>query len=380
MFKMNKNKRLPEQIFTLAMWAIAVLFAVFLTGLGSKVIGDLPKVGQAPSIEQYYPAELKQMNMQRAKLESNSSQVRDELQQVTLNLDTAQKRYDEEKAKYDNWVQTRRATGNGAQDAQVLARTKNLDQLQAKVSEQQQKVEQLNQALLNNQRALSSEREQTLQEQANAEFERASNARELKVFLMRLLITLPALALGAWLFAKKRQSRYWPFVWGFVMFALVVFFVELVPYLPSYGGYVRYIVGILMVLIGGHCAITRMQRYLADKQAQEQKMSQSTQADRLKEFNHEQALGLLAKNICPGCERPLNTSSGVAADYCVHCGLCVFKKCDGCGARCSTFFKFCSSCGDALDVDAGNNQAQGPSKSAQQRGMSEDSDESSMIL
>jgi len=248
--------------------------------------------------------------------------------------------------------QTRTATGNNAQDAQVLARTQKLDQLQAQVSSEQQKVEQFNQAVLNNERMVSVEREQALQEQARAAFERANNTRELKVFLMRLLITLPALVLGAWLFAKKRQSRYWPFVWGFIFFALIAFFVELVPYLPSYGGYVRYIVGIVLVLIGGHYAITRMQTYLREKQAQEQKMSQSSQAERRKEFNDELALGHIAKNICPSCERPLSNSSGEPADYCVHCGLCVFKKCAHCGSRCSTFFKYCSCCGETLTEGA----------------------------
>ena len=348
MFKMNKNKRLPEQLFTLLMWLIAVLFAVFLTGLGGKVIGDLPKVGNPPELEQYYSPELKQIQVQREQLNQKNATVRKELEQINLNLEKARQRYDEEKQQFDNWIQTRTATGNNAQDAQVLARTQKLDQLQAQVSSEQQKVEQFNQAVLNNERMVSVEREQALQEQARAAFERANNTRELKVFLMRLLITLPALVLGAWLFAKKRQSRYWPFVWGFIFFALIAFFVELVPYLPSYGGYVRYIVGIVLVLIGGHYAITRMQTYLREKQAQEQKMSQSSQAERRKNFDSELALGHIAKNVCPSCERALSNSSGVPADYCVHCGLCVFKKCVQCGSRCSTFFKYCSSCGHGL--------------------------------
>ena len=46
-------------------------------------------------------------------------------------------------------------------------------------------------------------------------------------------LLVPLLALAGWLFVKQRRSTWWPFVWGFIFFALFAFFVELVPYLPD---------------------------------------------------------------------------------------------------------------------------------------------------
>jgi predicted RNA-binding Zn-ribbon protein involved in translation (DUF1610 family) len=171
---------------------------------------------------------------------------------------------------------------------------------------------------------------------------------ELRVFLYRLALTLPLLVVAGWLLRTKRHSTWWPFVWGFVFFALFAFFVELVPYLPSYGGYVRYVVGIAVTVIVGRQAIVALNRYLERQKLAEQ----LPDAQRREELSYDTALARLAKGVCPGCERPLDLRNE-KIDFCPHCGIGLFDRCPQCATRKSAFTKFCHSCGTPAGAAAG---------------------------
>ena len=180
------------------------------------------------------------------------------------------------------------------------------------------------------------ELEQAAQQQLNAEYRRV----ELRVFLYRLALTLPLLVVAGWLFAKKRKTTYWPFVWGFIIFAGFAFFVELVPYLPSYGGYVRYIVGIVVTVLVGRQAILSLNRYLEKQKLAEQLPN----AQRREELSYDTALTRLSKGVCPGCERAVDLKN-IGIDFCPHCGIGLFDQCGACTTRKSAFAKFCHACG-----------------------------------
>ena len=340
---MSKTLRLTEKWMQRGLWVVALVFASFLIGLGGTLVGDLPKVEQPLSLDDFMDKAT--VTALRGSIKTTEAAERDAdaaLQQAQLKRQVAQADSAAARETFNNWLSTRRATQLSEQDPDLVARTRALDGLKDKERTAGMAVEAQQQAALNARQSTVRERRrladmaQAAQQALNAEYRRV----ELRVFLYRLALTLPLLVAAGWLFMKKRQSTWWPFVWGFIIFALFAFFVELVPYLPSYGGYVRYLVGIVLTVGVGRQAIIALNRYLERQKLAEQ----LPDAQRREELSYDTALARLSKGVCPGCERPVDLKNP-EIDFCPHCGIGLFDHCPACNTRTSAFAKFCHACG-----------------------------------
>ena len=340
---MSKSLRLSEKWFRRGLWLVALMFAGFLIGLGGTVVGDLPQVEHVRQLDDFIDrAAADPLRATVKAAEDAERQAQRALEQIELQQDAARQANASAREAFGNWLATRRATEQPDQDAELVARTRALDGLKQKEDEARQKAEAQRQIVLNARQGAQRARESLSVLEADAQEKLAAEYRrvELRVFGYRLALTLPLLVAAGWLFARKRRGTWWPFVWGFILFALFAFFVELVPYLPSYGGYVRYAVGIVVTVLVGRWAIVALNRYLARQQAAE------AQPDtvRRQELSYDTALARLAKGVCPGCERPVDLKNA-EIDFCPHCGIGLFDHCRQCDARKSAFSKFCHACG-----------------------------------
>ncbi len=340
---MFKGARARERLFTGLMWLVSIVLAFFLIGLGSLVIADLPRVSHPVTIEQFVdPARQAALARQGEAISRRSEAGQTRLKALDDDLSKATAAYASAKETFDNWIQTRTATSDRSQDPEVLARTRALDQLKATQGSAQtaRDAEQKDLDAIGAQASQNEAASAALQTAAQPQYERARFFEQLKVFGLRLALTLPLLVVSAWMLLRRRGGDYWPMMRGFIIFSLFAFFVELAPYLPEYGGYVRYSVGVILTLVLGHYGIKGMRAYLASREADETR----AEPERVKSVEYDEALRKLAARACPGCDRTLPATEATI-DYCVHCGMHLFNHCPTCHTRKFAFFRFCMTCG-----------------------------------
>ncbi len=341
---MSKSTRRPQHIFTIIMWILSLVFAGFLIGMGSLIIKDLRKIDAPLKIESFLDAQtLAQINSEQETLKRTITQQERQIEDARTINQSAQEDYNTARVSLDNWLQTRTATQASNQNPEVIARNRQVDTLNIRRRETLNNLitqdQQLRDIQRRNQDINIKRRE--MRKAAQPKFRAAQRSQNLRIFLFRLTLTLPLLIIAVWMVKTRRKSSYWPLYRGFILFALFAFFIELVPYLPSYGGYVRFGVGIGLVLIVGHFTIQGMRTYLTQKQLEEQR----SESERRQSIGYETALKKIAAKTCPGCDRSIITRDDIETDFCVHCGIRLQRKCTECGERNISFHRFCLSCG-----------------------------------
>jgi len=345
---MSKGLRLTEKWLHRALWLVAFAFASFLIGLGGQLVENMADVEAPPTLEQFIdPAQLAAVRAEEEGADKRQSAARTQHAQAAEKHEVARSNTRSARATFDNWLDTRSVTARPDQDPELIARTKALDALEAEERRALAAVETQRQAMLDaaQQAEAAARRRADLELPAQVKRDQAIAALELRVFGYRLALTLPLLVAAGWLFKHKRKGPSWPFAWGFIFFALFAFFFELVPYLPSYGGYVRYIVGIIVTVVAGRYAIAALQRYLARQKEAEA----LPDAQRRRTLGYDTVLVRLGKGVCPGCERQVDLKDG-ATNYCPHCGIGLFNRCGGCATRKNAFARFCFACGTAANT------------------------------
>ncbi len=354
---MEFNNKQLERTTSVINFIISFLFGVFLILLTSKIISDIDNWTVAPVVDDYKSKEVyepanKQIEALRVKIDTFSLQRNKQYQ----SLEVAKTKYTTEKNSFDSWVEARKSIGSTQEDLQVRNRAVQLDivlggvtQLEAELRKTDNSIDSLN-TLVNQQQDLIVAYDQ----QAYEKYYAAYRSYTIKIFFIRLAIISPILLVGIFFFLRFRKHKYWPLHRGFIFFSLYLFFIEIIPYLPSFGGYIRYTVGILLTVFGGIYAINNIRSFI-ERKKEELKISS---IERAKVLNIDVAEKALDKCQCPSCgkgfiantsENPENKKSGVLSKqitfFCRFCGLELFKHCKKCSTVNFAHLPFCSGCG-----------------------------------
>lgn len=362
---MELNSKKLERTSRMVYYSISTILCLFLILLSNRIIYDLDNTVKRPYPEDFEDKSRLALLQNEIDLQ-NSGLENLNLQKETIEktIATAKDNYANEKQSFDNWLQTRKTLGSPDKDQEVIERVKKLDEF---YKVEQEWREQLNtlQSRIDETEEKAMEIQEAVDEEQAAGYEKYGKALklyDLKVFLIRLVFVAPILALGIFFFIRYRRHKFYPLYFGFTLFSFYAFFFGLVPYLPSYGGYVRYSVGVALSVGLGYYAIRRIRQFIEQKQA-ELKISTQERARKIQAVTAEKAL---ENHFCPSCgkdfllrkwEFPVTHQTREADTYkfvttfCRHCGMELFKSCSNCGTRNFAHLPFCSSCGTDITIN-----------------------------
>jgi hypothetical protein len=350
-----------EVLSKAALGFISLLLALFLILIGDKFLNDVAKIYREPIREKYTNIdEIKKYETPIKELYGEIEKYNSEKDRINKALYKSRSNYQIEKDSFNSWIEARKTMGSPAEDLEIKTRARQLDEYRRIEKEWRNELEKVDALILPYQKQISelnskkSEAEESALNKYNADLK----SYNIKSFFVRLLIVTPFIIISLVMVIKYRRVKYFPLFSGFILFSLYAFFFGLVPYLPDFGGYIRYTVGVILTVFLG-IYIIRQINILAAKKKKELEESSK---DRSKKIRQDTALKAYKSHCCPSCEKDfiLNrwSSTSVTQTYlsteadapmfCRHCGIELFILCPKCSEKNFAHFPFCSRCGSSL--------------------------------
>ncbi|MFT5892166.1 MAG: hypothetical protein ACI9Y7_002276 [Dokdonia sp.] len=357
---MDFNNKKLTRTTTLIHYVISFLLAIFLIGMANRIIWDIDGVDKRPYVADFeIKTDIKKYRVLRESIQDSIQGKRDTQEGIQLSINLVQNALDEQQASFKTWVSTRNATQSSRVNTEIQQRNYILDSLRTSLKTlKSEKL--LVESAIDGFRTEKKKHVTAIGEErskARVLHLTAERAYDLQIFISRLLFVIPVLLVGIWMLLKKRKDSYWPLFRGFVFFAFYGFFIGLVPYLPSYGGYVRYAIGILLSIVLGIYAIKHLKAFVKRKKEELQLSS----TERSKKIKNEVAEKALENHMCPSCgkdylineifqsgKRKHRSGTLKVTTYCRHCGLQLFKNCNTCDTKNYAHLPHCYSCGDSI--------------------------------
>lgn len=359
---MEFNNKKLKKTSKLVNYIIAIVLCGFLISLSGKLIDDVDEWKEKPSVEEFQNTEL--LETKESEIEKIDVKIelkREKKSSVVNTIKVVNNNYNNAKKSFENWLEARKTVGSPNEDKEVLSRANELDKYYKTQQEWKKELSVISSEI----QILTKEKNEINkiiakeEDRSSKEREKAMRKYELKVFLIRLLFILPILLLGIFFIIKFRKHKYWPLFLGFVLFSFYAFFFGLVPYLPSYGGYIRYTVGIILSVVLGIYAINKIKKFIEQKKNE----LQASTTERAKKVQTETAEKALDDHMCPSCgkdfivkkwdksagKKDKTETYGIVTNFCRFCGLELFKKCNKCDSENFAHLPFCSNCGDNMN-------------------------------
>ncbi len=322
---------------------ISFLLFASLVALSTLVMRDLEQLSPPVSMVDMLQAD----QAEHARLRQDVEAVRQQAGEMNETLamarqarDAAQSRVRRAQAEYVDWLALRSSTEAQETNPEVQAKLAELGELRSLERQSNEMVlaREGERSELQRREASLLKAQGALENAAATRAREENRVRELKAFGIRLAVVLPILLAGIYLFARHRHARYGALVWGFSPFALYVFFFGLVPYLPSFGGYIRFIGAVALVVAGGVYSVRWFNAYLARRR---EELARDAR-ERAQHIDMDQAVNAFRSKTCPSCGQDFSLS-GPTPHFCLECGLALFSRCE-CNTLNFAFFRHCSNC------------------------------------